>query len=599
MGCKWSGYAEQVKFPDQVVSSSDYKLENSLLSGIVSESNFKSMVWQKWSFSKSELRVLVENMTLGRPMESPQVLSRSRMLDAGLTYLGQMVTHDIVPETDQADTENEKDDLSRKNVTPRLNLDSVIWPVCQYQRLTQAGILDSNGCYVLEECGSSVISSNFILKLDFKRHKKTGKALIPDARNDNNVIVSQLHVVWLKLFNSLMNQQAKVRKPKNDSELRVNYCQARKFTIVLFQRVVVDSYLQSILSLPVYNYYFSQRKRLMGGADFAKKDGFIPNEFSSAMFRFGHTMIRQNYELNCKGAKQLGELFRQNKKLDDNFIIDWNNFFPLKDSNQMEASGLDLKIASDLKQLTVEKMITEMPHGNFKGLAVKNPHLQSMLNPSLLHDPDFYDSIRDGIVSSNLQMVSPEIAPKNETGLVNLIVKDIEASALTPTAGDLMRLLRKAKLSNRTDLYPDLGIPSSIELAKATTFDLHNMFEKSESGVKVDEPPCPQPKFFNSDNSPLWLFSLKEASTYPLIDLDLNGGRSIFNDRLGSVTSSVIAEVMFSSIENSEVNYLMQWRGSNGPGLADSLGYFASQYLEMNHNVIRFSMKEIFNIINA
>jgi len=56
---------------------------------------------------------------------------------------------------------------------------------------------------------------------------------------------------------------------------------------------------------------------------------------------------------------------------------------------------------------------------------------------------------------------------------------------------------------------------------------------------------------------------------------------------------------MFSSIENAEVNYLMQWRDSNGSGLAASLGSFASQYLEMNHNAIRFSMKEIFNIINA
>lgn len=128
----------------------------------------------------------------------------------------------------------------------------------------------------------------------------TQRAIIADARNDENLIVAQIHLAFLRLHNVIAQHcdDAAVLAEGRDAV----FDWARQRTRWLYQWLVVNQYLPTICHGPTLarvmagngGFYDRWRARLGCGADHLP----LPIEFSVAGFRFGHSMVRDAYDWN-------------------------------------------------------------------------------------------------------------------------------------------------------------------------------------------------------------------------------------------------------------------------------------------------------------
>lgn len=142
-------------------------------------------------------------------------------------------------------------------------------------------------------------------------------ALIGDTRNDNNLIISQLHVAFLRAHNAIVDRGH-------------TFEEARKLLRQHYQWIVIDDYLRRIVAPNIYEETLTRRDPIYSPAG----EFFLPLEFNVAAYRFGHSMIRQLYYYNDVflgvGFNRLSPLkiLRDTNcpTLPDNRIIQWGRF---------------------------------------------------------------------------------------------------------------------------------------------------------------------------------------------------------------------------------------------------------------------------------
>lgn len=132
------------------------------------------------------------------------------------------------------------------------------------------------------------------------------RAFIGDARNDENLIVAQLHLGFLRFHNAVVDQIE--RHPhgfgfhgrRHDA---VVFERARQLTRFHYQWLVVNDWLKTITTSGVVD------RLLLGGPRHyrPRKEGlFMPLEYSVAGFRFGHSMVRGAYDHNRNFGRPAG-----------------------------------------------------------------------------------------------------------------------------------------------------------------------------------------------------------------------------------------------------------------------------------------------------
>jgi hypothetical protein len=118
-------------------------------------------------------------------------------------------------------------------------------------------------------------------------------AVIGDSRNDENLIVAQLHVAFVKFHNAVLAEvQAQPDAPTDPPQL---FARVRELVTWHYQWLVVHDYLKTVTRTGVVD------KVLLGGNTlFSPRNGqaYMPLEFSAAAFRFGHSMVRGFYDFN-------------------------------------------------------------------------------------------------------------------------------------------------------------------------------------------------------------------------------------------------------------------------------------------------------------
>ena len=126
------------------------------------------------------------------------------------------------------------------------------------------------------------------------------RAIIGDSRNDENLIVAQLHLAFLRLHNRLA--VTCVDGPALEGGADGVFAWAQRQMRLHYQWLVVNRYLPAVCDpavvaqvvateAPLYRAF----RRAVG----APADIFpLPVEFSAAAFRFGHSMIRAAYDHN-------------------------------------------------------------------------------------------------------------------------------------------------------------------------------------------------------------------------------------------------------------------------------------------------------------
>lgn len=107
------------------------------------------------------------------------------------------------------------------------------------------------------------------------------EALIGDPRNDENLVVAQLHTAFLRAHNAI------VAKGKSFKEAQVALRQH-------YQWLVVHDFLPRICDPKIVE------KTIRFNRFFTPSDAmtFMPFEFSVAGYRFGHSMVRASYDYN-------------------------------------------------------------------------------------------------------------------------------------------------------------------------------------------------------------------------------------------------------------------------------------------------------------
>jgi hypothetical protein len=125
------------------------------------------------------------------------------------------------------------------------------------------------------------------------------RAFIADLRNDENLIVAQLHLAFLRFHNRVVDaleddpERFGLDPGASDHE---RFETARRIVRFHYQWLVVHDYLKTITLAGIVD------KILVGGPrHYAPQPGgvlFAPLEYSVAAFRFGHSMVRSGYDHN-------------------------------------------------------------------------------------------------------------------------------------------------------------------------------------------------------------------------------------------------------------------------------------------------------------
>lgn len=201
-------------------------------------------------------------------------------------------------------------------------------------------------------------------------------AVIGDPRNDENLIISQLHVAFLRAHNALVEQG-------------LSFDEARRVLRQHYQHVVVHDFLKRVADPAIVEDIVANGNRWF---DPLSAPVFMPLEFSVAGYRFGHTMVRAEYDFNVNFNTQgrfdatLEKLFTftalsgelgGSPTLPDNWIIQWENIIG-DGSTVMKARRIDPNLAtfnaSEFKALFALKNLsgeTETPDLAAR-LAVRN-----------------------------------------------------------------------------------------------------------------------------------------------------------------------------------------------------------------------------------
>lgn len=125
-------------------------------------------------------------------------------------------------------------------------------------------------------------------------------AVIGDPRNDENLFVAQLHVAFLRFHNRMVDALRDAGNTGNAEEI---FAKAREQVVLHYQWLVMNVYLPAICDPVALQQVKASGASLYGaflaGCGHTEGDAFpMPIEFAVAAFRFGHSMVRGNYDWN-------------------------------------------------------------------------------------------------------------------------------------------------------------------------------------------------------------------------------------------------------------------------------------------------------------
>jgi hypothetical protein len=175
-----------------------------------------------------------------------------------------------------------------------------------------------------------------------RRDDELHTALIGDGRNDENLVIAQLHVAFLRFHNNAVDW-VRANEPERTGIGDV-FSRARDLTRWTYQWLTVHDYLTTVLQEGAVDRVLASEDDVLGIATRARP--FMPLEFSVAAFRFGHSMIRGAYDWNrnfgdpgsFRPRATLEQLFQFTgkggfaggaKTLPDNWPAEWDRFVKL------------------------------------------------------------------------------------------------------------------------------------------------------------------------------------------------------------------------------------------------------------------------------
>jgi hypothetical protein len=238
------------------------------------------------------------------------------------TYWGQFLDHDITAKTDreapELETDITRDDFKPlppnfiteklKNLRqPTFDLDSVYGdgPTLDSESPTRAKDFYQEDDPVKLKVGQNALKNSAgvdvpgqripqedDLERDLPRENRI--ATIGDARNDENLIVAQFHTAFLRFHNAIVDW-LRIHEPKSFSTEKELFNRARNLVRWHHEWLVVNDFLKTLTIEGTVDRILNDGLKFY---DLQDRKLFTPLEFSVAAYRFGHSMVRAEYDYN-------------------------------------------------------------------------------------------------------------------------------------------------------------------------------------------------------------------------------------------------------------------------------------------------------------
>ncbi len=264
---------------------------------------------------------------------SDEALTDNPRIPAGFTFLGQFIAHDITADRSLLLHHARFNEL-RNFRTPRLDLESVYG----------AGPTGNPYIYDLNDADKFLLGINDSEELKDLPRNRQGRALLGDPRDDVHLIISQLHLAFLKFHNAIIDYLREKGVPDSDV-----FREAQRLVRWHYQWIVVNEFLPLTVGEELVDDILTNGLKFYTYTD----NPYIPVEFADAAYRYGHSQVRQTYTLNGLGAT--GQVFPDcegTRPVPHDRAVDWVYFFNMDDSQPPQVSKrIDTVLAHSLIDL--------------------------------------------------------------------------------------------------------------------------------------------------------------------------------------------------------------------------------------------------------
>jgi hypothetical protein len=366
---------------------------------------------------------------------------------------------------------------------------------------------------------------------------KLTRAFIGDLRNDENLIVAQFHLAFLRFHNNVV--AALEARPDLSGQLddllgdllgghgrgdARRFAQAQRLVRWHYQWLVVNDYLKTVTLPGIVD------KVLVGGNRFYKplpgNTLFAPLEYSVAAFRFGHTMVRGGYDHN----RNFGRPVPPNPPV--------LPFAPFEELFRFTGNGHAIDPGDPTKS---------KPNA-FRGLP--------MLPFNWIIEWDRFSSKSDPNEGHFARKIDTRLVPPI-LNMVNEGVADGIQDDTNPGNKILRQLLRSLAQRNLLRGYL-LSIPTGQAMADEMKVPKLSEAELRQGNTDAVNAALEAGGFLQ--NTPLWFYILKEA------EVRANG------NSLGELGSRIVVETQIGLLRNDPHSYLNAkggWNPSKGVKLAN------------------------------
>jgi hypothetical protein len=197
---------------------------------------------------------------------------------SGWPFFGQFVAHDIT--ADRSGLVHHADVAALRNARrQKINLEF----------LYGAGPAGDPYLFDVNDPARLLLGCNDAGRPDDLQRNAQGTAIIGDPRNDSHVVMAQLHLVFCRFHNAVVDHLR--GKGVATAEL---FEEARRMVRWHYQWIALHDFLPRLVGRDLADELLSSGARYYRPGD----DPYVPLEFADAAYRYGHAQIRHSYRLN-------------------------------------------------------------------------------------------------------------------------------------------------------------------------------------------------------------------------------------------------------------------------------------------------------------
>jgi Animal haem peroxidase len=309
---------------------------------------------------KNELQLEATTLKdLAAAMIRDSELTSTPKIPAGYTYLGQFVAHDLTFGRFPLGVEAPQVGILTQERSPSLDLDCLYGePGTPESRQRYQG-----ACLMLGPTEKTTRLDS-LEGFDLPRNPQSDEALIPDPRNDENLVVAQTHLAFMRFHNRVVEDRDRDPSVPKDQL----FTQARECVVRHYQWMLREDFLPRIVDGSLVEDVFTRGRKVVEPPPATSSTPTMPVEFAVAAFRLGHSMVRSAYRVNDRHHEvPLGRLFSLSGmsgehaggawKLPTDWIVDFRRFydfpaeFGVGEREPQFASRIDTLLTRGLSEL--------------------------------------------------------------------------------------------------------------------------------------------------------------------------------------------------------------------------------------------------------